>query len=103
MNINRLTEKSQEALREAQSLATRRGHQGVDVEHLLLALLDTRDGIAPALVQAAGLAPASLRDRVNGELDRLPQVSGPGGGPDQLFVTQRLSRLLTRAEDEAAA
>jgi len=103
MNLNRFTEKSQEALREAQTIATRRSHQGVDVEHLLLATLEQSDGLAPAVLQAAGANPAALRERVNQELNRLPQVSGPGGAPEQIYVTQRLSRLLTAAEDQAAA
>ena len=103
MNLNRLTERSQEALREAQSLATRAGNQGVDVEHLLLALLQQRDGIAGALLQAAGADPTGLERRLQQDVDRLPKVSGPAARPDQVFVTQRLSQLLTKAEDEAAA
>src|SRR6202158_5393187 len=103
MNLNRFTEKSQEALRDAQSIATRRSHQGVDVEHLLLATLEQTDGLAPAVLQAAGANPAALRERVNKDLNRLPQVSGPAGAPEQIYVTQRLSRLLTAAEDQAAA
>ena len=50
MDINRLTDKSQEALRQAQTLASRRNHQGVDVEHLLSALLEPADGIVTALL-----------------------------------------------------
>ncbi|HXQ24690.1 MAG TPA: ATP-dependent chaperone ClpB, partial [Candidatus Acidoferrales bacterium] len=73
------------------------------VEHLLLATLEQTDGLAPAIVQTAGANVATLKERVNHELDRLPQVSGPTGAPEQIYVTQRLSRLLTRAEDEAAA
>ena len=103
MNLNRLTERSQDALREAQSLATRASNQGVDVEHLLLALLAQRDGIAVPLLQAAGVAPETLRTRLQQEVERLPKVSGPAARPDQIYVTQRLSQLLTRAEDEAQA
>jgi ATP-dependent Clp protease ATP-binding subunit ClpB len=103
MDINRFTEKSQEALRNAQSLASRRHHQGVDVEHLLLAMLEPRDGLAAAIGQAAGANVALLRERLEQGLNRLPQVSGPGGAPEQIYVTQRLNTVLTRAEDEAAA
>lgn len=103
MNIGRLTEKSQEALREAQSIATRRNHQGVDVEHLLLALLEQAEGLAPAILEATHVDVAALKDRLGQELNRTPQVSGPTGAPEQIFVTQRLNRVLTRAEDEAAA
>ncbi len=102
MNLNRLTERSQEALREAQGLATRAGNQGVDVEHLLLALRAQRDGIAAPLLQAAGANGDALRARLQQEVERLPKVSGPAARPDQVYVTQRLSQLLTRAEDEAA-
>src|SRR5512140_3329345 len=101
MNINRFTEKSQDALREAQSIATRRNHQGVDIEHLLLALLEQRDGLTPSILEAAGANLSALTDRVGTELNRLPQVSGPSGAPEQIYVTPRLNRLLTRAEDEA--
>ncbi len=103
MDINRFTEKSQAALRAAQSLAVRRNHQGVDVEHLLLALLEQADGLAPATLQAAGANTETLRERLGRELDRLPQVAGPGGAPEQIYVTNRLSQLLTRAEEEARA
>jgi ATP-dependent Clp protease ATP-binding subunit ClpB len=103
MNINRFTEKSQDALREAQSIATRRNHQGVDVEHLLLAVLEQADGLAPAILQAAGTNVPALKQRVSQELDRLPRVSGPSGAPEQIYITPALNRLLTRAEDEAGA
>ena len=103
MNLNRLTERAQEALREAQGLATRASNQGVDVEHLLLALLQQRDGVAGSLLQAAGADPGALQARLQQEVERLPKVSGPAARPDQVYVTQRLSQLLTKAEDEAAA
>ena len=101
MNINRFTEKSQEGLRQAQSIATRRHHQGVDVEHLLLALLEQPEGLAASILQAAGSNVPLVRERLTAELDRLPQVSGPSGTPEQLFITPRLNRVLTQAEDEA--
>ncbi|GIW44435.1 MAG: chaperone protein ClpB 1 [Candidatus Binatia bacterium] len=103
MNLARFTEKSQEALRQAQTLATRRNHQGIDVEHLLLALLEPRDGLATAILQAAGANMARLKERAEQELRKLPQVTGPAAAPDQVYVTQRLSRVLTRAEEEAQA
>jgi ATP-dependent Clp protease ATP-binding subunit ClpB len=101
MNINRFTEKSQDALREAQTLATRRNHQGVDVEHLLLAMLEQPDGLAPAILQAAGANVPALKERVSQDLDRLPRVTGPAGAPEQIYITPQLNRVLTRAEDEA--
>ncbi|HEX7407043.1 MAG TPA: ATP-dependent chaperone ClpB [Candidatus Binatia bacterium] len=102
MNISRFTEKSQAALHQAQSMATRRSHQGVDVEHLLLAMLEQADGLAPAILEAAGANVGALKQRISQELDRLPQVSGPTGAPEQIYVTPQLNRTLTRAEEEAA-
>ena len=101
MDLNRLTEKSQEALHGAQALATRRHHQGVDVEHLLAALVEQQNGLAPALLAAAGIAPSAVRDGIEQELNKLPHVSGPGMDTQQVYVTQRLAQLLTQAEDEA--
>ena len=103
MDINRLTEKSQEALRQAQALASRRNHQGVDVEHLLAALLEPADGVVTALLTQTGVSAVAVKKALEDELNRIPQVTGAGAaaGPEQLYVTQRLSRLFTRAEDQA--
>src|SRR5690554_6194409 len=101
MDLNRLTEKSQEGLRAAQALASRRHNQGVDVEHLLAALLDDEGGLAGRLVERAGGDPRVLRDAVERALQKIPQVTGAGAASDQVYVTQRLARLLDRAESEA--
>ncbi|MEO6030109.1 MAG: ATP-dependent chaperone ClpB [Candidatus Binatia bacterium] len=101
MNVERLTQKSQEALRDAQTLAVRRNHQGVDVEHLLAALLAQSDGVAPVLLERAGVPVADLRERVERELQRVPQVAGPGSGSTP-YATQRLAKLFGEAENEAA-
>jgi ATP-dependent Clp protease ATP-binding subunit ClpB len=101
MNMAKLTERSQDALREAQDAATKAGNQGIDVEHLLAALLAQREGIVEPVLQAAGVKLDSLKAGLGKELERIPKVSGPAARPDQIFVTQRLSTLLDRAEREA--
>jgi ATP-dependent Clp protease ATP-binding subunit ClpB len=101
MDLNRLTQKSQEALHDAQTKALRFGHTEVDGEHLLLALLDQPEGLAPRLLSQAGADPTRSRAGVEAELSRRPKVSGPGVQPGQVVVTQRLSRLLDKAEAEA--
>jgi ATP-dependent Clp protease ATP-binding subunit ClpB len=101
MDIDRFTEKLQEGIRAAQSKAVRYGHQQIDVEHLLSALLEQEGGLAPSILTKTGINVDSLRQRLDAELDRMPKVSGPSGGPDQVYVTSRLNRLLTAAEDEA--
>jgi ATP-dependent Clp protease ATP-binding subunit ClpB len=101
MDPSHLTQKSQEALHDAQTRALRFGHTEVDGEHLLLALLDQAEGIAPRLLSQAGADPDRLRQALEAELARRPRVSGPGAAPGQIMVTQRLSRLLDTAEQEA--
>ena len=101
MDLNRLTEKLQEAFHGAQALATRRNHQGVDVEHVLAALVEQQEGLAVALLAAAGIAPSAVREGIEQELHKIPQVSGPGMSTQQVHITQRLAQLLTQAEDEA--
>ncbi|MFN7999028.1 MAG: ATP-dependent chaperone ClpB [Bryobacteraceae bacterium] len=101
MDINRFTEKLQEAIRAAQTKATRYGHQQLDVEHLFASLLEQQNGLASSILSRAGVNVDALRTRVEQELDRMPKVSGPSGAADQIYVTGRLNRLLAQAEDEA--
>src|SRR5512136_836915 len=101
MDINRFTEKAQQALQAAQSRAARLSHQQVDVEHLLAALLEQDQGLAPAILHKADARADLLHQSLEKELDRLPKVSGPSGAADQIYVTGRLNRVLAQAEDEA--
>jgi ATP-dependent Clp protease ATP-binding subunit ClpB len=101
MDINRFTEKAQEALGTAQRRAAQAGQQQVDVEHLLAALLEQDQGLAPAILRKGGLDVERLRRRIEDELAKLPKVSGEGASPDQVYITGRLNRLLAQAETEA--
>jgi ATP-dependent Clp protease ATP-binding subunit ClpB len=101
MDPSHLTQKSQEALHDAQTKALRFGHQEIDGEHLLLALLDQADGIAPRLLSQAGADPDRLRKELESELSRRPRVTGPGVQPGQVSITQRVARLLDTAQQEA--
>ncbi|HEX7767245.1 MAG TPA: ATP-dependent chaperone ClpB [Nitrospira sp.] len=101
--MNRMTMKLQEALQTASSHAMRRSHQGIDVEHLLLALLDQEGGTTSTLLEQAGVALSAVRQATDQALGKLPQVQGAGGGPGQVHVTNRLSQVLGKAEDEKTA
>jgi ATP-dependent Clp protease ATP-binding subunit ClpB len=103
MDLNRMTIKLQEALQAASGHAMRRSHQGIDVEHLLLALLEQDRGLATSLLEAAGVSAAAVTQAAEQALGKLPQVQGTGGGPGQLHVTSRLSQVLARAEQEMQA
>ena len=97
VNINRFTEKSQEALLAAQQLAERLNHSQVDPEHLLATLLEQAEGIVPQLLQRSGADAQGLLRQVKTELDRLPKVTGGGV---QVTMSPRLRQVLVRAHDE---
>jgi ATP-dependent Clp protease ATP-binding subunit ClpB len=101
MDPNRLTEKLQEALGRAQNKALSAGNQAVDVEHVVAAMLEDDAGIAASVLKLAGVDVASVRRKFDDELKKIPQVSGPGASSGQVYMTQRLGRVLARAEDEA--
>jgi ATP-dependent Clp protease ATP-binding subunit ClpB len=102
MDPSRLTEKMQEALQSAQSIAIRRSHQQLDVEHLLSALLEQEGGLGGSILAKAGASTDLLRQKLEQELDKVSKVTGPAGAPpDQIYLTGRLNKVLTQAEDEA--
>jgi ATP-dependent Clp protease ATP-binding subunit ClpB len=101
MDFNRFTEKLQEGVRAAQSIAQRHGQQQVDVEHLITALLEQENGLAQSVLVKAGVQLEALHRSLMQEIERQPKVSGSGAGMDQIYVTPRLQKLLARAEDEA--
>ena len=101
MDINRMTERAQEVLRAAQSEATRRNHQQIDVEHVLLTMLDQEGGLAVSILNKAGVDADDVRRKLEAELSRRPQVTSASGGVGDIYITPRLNRLLVQAEDEA--
>ncbi len=101
MNLNRYTEKAQDSMARAQSAAVSRQNQSVDVEHLLAALLEDDQGLAASILKLAGADRAAIRQKLQAELEKIPRVSGTGADAGQVYVTQRLGRVLARAEQEA--
>jgi len=97
MNINKYTEKAQEAVIAAQTLADREGHPEITPEHLLLTLVEQRDGIVPSIVTRMNADPAALATAVKTELGRLPRAHG-GSQPS---ISARLRQLTGAAESEA--
>jgi ATP-dependent Clp protease ATP-binding subunit ClpB len=98
MRLDKLTTKSQEALQQAHALAEKRNHQAIDAEHVLFALLGQKEGVVLSLLQKLGVPVASLADRLQRAVDRLPQVTGGAG---QAFITPRLKKIIEGAEAEA--
>ena len=101
MTQDKLTMKSQEALIEAQKIATRRGHQEVDGEHLLMALLQQPEGLTPRLLSKMEVPVEALTEQLEQALTRLPKVSGGAVESGKVYITQRLQQLMLSAEKEA--
>ncbi|MFZ9859746.1 MAG: ATP-dependent chaperone ClpB [Gemmataceae bacterium] len=100
MDIQRFTEKSQDALQQASQLAQSKGQQQVDVEHLLAALLQQEPGLVVSLLRKMNLDPSSILKKCLQEIDRLPKVSG-GNESSGISITGRVNKLLVQAEVEA--
>ncbi|MCC6538552.1 MAG: type VI secretion system ATPase TssH, partial [Bryobacterales bacterium] len=101
MDFNRFTDKLQDAVRQAQSKANSLSHQQIDVEHLLAALIEQPDGLTPSLLIKAESRPDLIHRKLVDELGRLPKVTIGAQPADQVYITQRLSQLMTKAETEA--
>lgn len=96
MNLNQFTQKSVEAVQAAQQMASARQNQQIEQEHLLLALLEQKEGLIPQLMQKAGVEPAALRQKLTAAVERLPQVSGSGAW--QMYLSRDLEQALNEAE-----
>jgi ATP-dependent Clp protease ATP-binding subunit ClpB len=100
MRFDKFTLKLQEAFGEAETLAGNYGHQGIDVEHLLLALLRQSEGIVPEILKKLGVQPGIIEKEIEKALQGLPSVSG--GGSAQRYVTSRLKGVMDSAFAEAS-
>ena len=97
MNINKYTEKAQEAILSTQQLTEREGHAEVLPEHLLLTLLEQKEGVVPEIVRKMNPDPMALAAAVRTELNRLPRAHGAS----QVGLSARLRQVFTAAEQEA--
>jgi ATP-dependent Clp protease ATP-binding subunit ClpB len=101
MDLNRLTQKSQEAVSQAQQRAVTFGHQEVDCEHLLLALVEQDEGLVARLFAKMDVPRGPFASALEAELRKKPSVSGPGYEAGKILLSQRLARVLTEAERHA--
>ncbi|MDQ0089258.1 ATP-dependent Clp protease ATP-binding subunit ClpB [Paenibacillus anaericanus] len=101
MDFNKLTQKLQEAVAAAQSLASDSGHQEIDSLHLLKALLQQHEGLLPRLLQKMNIPVVELLRSTDMLLQRKPSVSGSGAGTVRLYASPSLIRVLEEAEKEA--
>jgi len=97
VRLDQFTFKSQEAVQAAQKLAEGMGHQAIEVEHLVVALLEQEEGILRPILERVGADSARLARELRAELKKLPSVSGAG----QVYLSPRLERVLQSALREA--
>src|SRR5262245_52972847 len=98
MQLDRYTVKSQEALERAQRLARDHGHQELQPEHLLAALLDEAEGTVTAVLGKLGVPPDRLKAETEQAMSRLPRVQGGSS----MYLGDSLRQVLDRAEDAAS-
>ena len=104
MQFERFTERAKEAAIRAYEILQKYQHSQVDVEHMLLAMLEQPDGVAPALLKDTGVDVPALRDQVRALLERRQRAPFPAAiasSTGQVFITQRLKRIIDLAESEA--
>ena len=101
MDIQNFTEKSQEAISQAQVIAVKRGHQQIEVDHLLSALIEQTDGLIPRVLERCSIALPDFTQKIEALLDRKPAVTGPGSAPGKIYVSTAVNQLFVRAQEEA--
>ena len=102
MDIDRMTQKAQEAIKDSQAVAVRYGHQEIDGEHLLKALIEQEGGLVSSLLGRLEVPALQFKARVDEELSQRSRVSGGAQEVGKVYVTQRMNSLLVKAGDEAA-
>ena len=101
MNLNKCTEKAQEAFMAAQEVARHYSHNTIDNEHLLLALLDQEKGVVSQIIQKIGVPADIIKEKLQAYLNGQPKITSSTGATDQMYVTNRFTRLFNLAEAES--
>jgi ATP-dependent Clp protease ATP-binding subunit ClpC len=101
MRFDRFTERAQEAAQRAAEIIQRYGHNQIDTEHILLALIEQPGGVIPQILQNLNIDAAGLVERLDSTLKLSPKANIFGGGAGQIFITPRVKRIIDLANEEA--
>ena len=101
MRFDRFTERAQDAAARSYEILQRYGHNQVDTEHLLLALLEQPDGVVSQLLEKLSIPIEPLRQKVDELLRNSPRSAVYGGGAGQVFITPRVKRVIDLSNEEA--
>ncbi len=102
MRFDRFTERAQEAAQRAAEIIQRYGHNQIDTEHILLALIEQPQGVVPQILEILKVDPQILMERLDYILKTSPKASIFGGGAGQIFITPRVKRIIDLANEEAS-
>jgi ATP-dependent Clp protease ATP-binding subunit ClpC len=101
MRFDRFTERAQDAAQRAAEIIQRYGHNQIDTEHILLALIEQPQGVIPQILEKLNIDIESLSDRIDNQLRTTPKANIYGGGAGQIFITPRVKRVVDMANQEA--
>jgi ATP-dependent Clp protease ATP-binding subunit ClpC len=101
MRFDRFTERAQEAAQRAAEIIQRYGHNQIDTEHILLALIEQPGGVIPQILEKLNVSAAALTERLDSTLRASPKANIFGGGAGQIFITPRVKRIIDLANEEA--
>ncbi|QCJ41748.1 ATP-dependent chaperone ClpB [Bacillus sp. S3] len=101
MDLNRMTERLQKGIMEAQTLAVKENHQEIDESHLFLSLMNQEDSLITSIIEKAGLQSEQVKKKLLESLSKKPQVTGSGVEQGKLYITAKLQKLLVSAEEFA--
>jgi len=101
MRFDRFTERAQEAAQRAAEIIQRYGHNQIDTEHILLALIEQPGGVIPQILEKLSVSADALVERLDATLRASPKANIFGGGAGQIFITPRVKRIIDLANEEA--
>jgi ATP-dependent Clp protease ATP-binding subunit ClpC len=101
MRFDRFTERAQEAAQRAAEIIQRYGHNQIDTEHILLALIEQPGGVIPQILEILSVNADALSERIDSALRSTPKANIFGGGAGQIFITPRVKRIIDLANEEA--
>jgi ATP-dependent Clp protease ATP-binding subunit ClpC len=101
MRFDRFTERAQDAAQRAAEIIQRYGHNQIDTEHILLALIEQPQGVIPQILEKLNIDIDELAEKIDHQLRTSPKANIYGGGAGQIFITPRVKRVVDMANEEA--
>jgi len=101
MRFDRFTERAQDAAQRAAEIIQRYGHNQIDTEHILLALIEQPQGVITQILEKLNIDIEELSDKIDAQLRSSPKANIYGGGAGQIFITPRVKRVVDMANEEA--